>query len=307
MIDRADLQLVLAVKDAGSLVAAADKLGVTAAAVTKRLALLESRLSVRLFRRTTRVVSATTEGELYATLARQLVEDFETLEARVTEQTSAPIGSIKLACNVGFGRTWAGPAVREFCRRYPQVEVELHLRNQLPELQAEGFDAALWLWQPHSSQWIVHKLAANHRVVVASPSYLGANGAPATPQDLERHECLLMLERDMPQNLWHLERIKGRKALAVDVRVAGRLRSNSGDVLRDWALDGAGIALRPLWDVHAHLLRGELTQLLPQYAKLDSDVQWIAPYRQHLPRRVRLLKEFFAERLQTAPWIRGLQ
>jgi LysR family transcriptional regulator, transcriptional activator for dmlA len=303
MIDRTDLRLVLAIKDCGSLVAAADKMDVTAAAVTKRLALLETRLAVKLFRRTTRSVNVTPEGELYCGMARKLLEDFESLEARVTEQASEPIGTIKIACNAGFGRMWAGPAVEEFCRLYPQVEVELHLRNQLPDLQAEGFDAALWLWQPHSTQWIIQKLAANHRIVVAAPSYLKAHGAPAAPQDLTQHACLLMLERDMPQNLWHLSLIQGRGAKTVDVRVAGRLRSNNGDVIRDWALSGAGIAIRPLWDVHAHVQRGRLVHLLPRYAKLDSDVQWIAPYRQHLPRRVRLLKEFFGERLKAAPWM----
>ena len=305
MQDRADLLLVLAVKETGSLVGAAKRLQVSGAAITKRLAHIEARLSVRLFRRTTRSVMPTPEGELYCELARQLVDDFESLEARVADLSTTPQGSIKLACNVGFGRQWAAPAIEQFSRLHPGVDVELHLRNRLPDLQAEGFDGAIWLWHPQSTQWIVQTLAKNNRAMVASPAYLQRAGTPRTPEDLSGHVCLLMLERDMPVHIWRLSRLgpHADPSVATDIRVSGPLRSNNGEVLRDWAVNGAGIALRPFWDVHAYIQSGRLIHVLPQYAKLDSDVQWIAPYRAHLPERVRLLKEFFVARLLDAPWI----
>jgi LysR family transcriptional regulator, transcriptional activator for dmlA len=305
MLDRVDLILVLAVNETGSLVGAARRMQVSGAAVTKRLAQIEARLSVRLFRRTTRSVVPTPEGELYCALARRVIEDFESLEARVADLGTTPLGSIKLACNVGFGRQWAAPVIEEFSRLYPSVEIELHLRNRLPDLQAEGFDGAIWLWHPLSTQWIIQTLARNSRVMVASPGYLQRAGTPRTPEDLSRHTCLLMLERDMPVNIWRLNRLDVQTSTpsSIDVRVSGPLRSNNGEVLRDWAIDGAGIALRPVWDVHAHIKSGSLVHVLPDYAKLDSDVQWIAPYRAHLPERVRLLKEFFEVRLRDAPWI----
>ena len=319
MHDRVDLILVLAVKESGSIVGAAKLLRLSGAAVTKRLALIESRLSVRLFRRTTRSVVPTPEGELYCEMARRLVEDFDTLEARVADLSTTPMGTIKLACNLGFGRQWAAPLVDDFSRQYPSVNVELHLRNQLPDLQAEGFDAAIWLWHPPSTQWIIQTLAKNNRVMVASPDYLARAGTPVTPGELQRHSCLLMLERDMPVNIWRLNRIRGEAASseaeadgdnrsgetarhAIDVKVSGLLSSNHGEVLRDWAIRGAGIALRPVWDVHAHIQSGCLVHVLPDYAKLDSDVQWIAPYRAHLPERVRLLKAFLQTRLHDAAW-----
>lgn len=304
MHDRGDLLLVLAVKETGSLTAAGRQLDITGAAVTKRLAQIEARLAVRLFRRTTRSVVATPEGELYCELARRLLEDFENLEARVADFGSTPVGVVKIACNVGFGRQWAGPMIEAFSRLYPSVDIELHARNRLPDLQAEGFDGALWLWHPQSTQWIIQTLAKNHRAMVAAPAYLERAGTPRTPEDLAGHACLLMLERDMPANIWRLNRLGDETGdAAIDVRVTGRLRSNNGDVLRDWAIGGAGIGLRPVWDVFEHIRSGRLTHVLPEYAKLDSDVQWIAPYRSHLPQRVRLLKEFLAARLSEAPWL----
>jgi LysR family transcriptional activator of dmlA len=306
MHDRGDLLLVLAVKETGSLAGAARRLEVSGAAITKRLAQIEGRLAVRLFRRTTRSVVPTPEGELYCELARQLVEDFESLETRVADLGTTALGSIKIACNVGFGWQWAAPVIDEFSRLYPFVEIELHLRNRLPDLQAEGFDCAIWLWHPLSTQWIIQTLAKNNRAMVASPAYLQRAGTPRTPEDLSGHACLLMLERDMPLNIWRLSRLapQSDSACAIDVRVSGPLRSNNGEVLRDWAINGAGIALRPFRDVHAHIRSGRLVHVLPDYAKLDSDVQWIAPYRAHLPERVRLLKEFFEVRLRDAPWVR---
>jgi len=305
MQDRADLLLVLAVKETGSLVGAAKRLGVTGAAVTKRLAQIEARLAVRLFRRTTRSVMPTPEGELYCELARRLVDDFESLETRVADLGTTPRGTIKLACNVGFGRQWVAPAIEQFSQLYPDVDVELHLLNRLPDLQAEGFDGAIWLWHPQSTQWIIQTLARNNRAMVASPDYLQRAGTPRTPEELSLHVCLLMLERDMPMHIWRLSQLGPQTdpRPALDIRVSGPLRSNNGEVLRDWAVNGAGIALRPFWDVHAYIQSGRLIHVLPEYAKLDSDVQWIAPYRAHLPERVRLLKEFFMARLRDAPWI----
>jgi LysR family transcriptional regulator, transcriptional activator for dmlA len=305
MLERADLALVLAVRETGSLIGAARRLGVSGAAITKRLAQIEAQLAVRLFRRTTRSVVPTPEGDLYCEQAMQLVAGFESLEARIADFSTTPVGLIKLACNVGFGRQWMAPVIDAFSRLYPSVRIELHLRNTLPDLQAEGFDAAVWLWRPLSTQWIIQTLVQNNRVMVAAPDYLQRAGVPQTPADLSRHTCLLMLERDMPSYVWRLNRVSPQDAeeSTIDVRVSGPLSSNNGEALRDWALSGAGIALRPYWDVYAHIQSGSLTHVMRDYAKLDSDVQWIAPYRAHLPERVRLLKEFIEGRLSDAPWL----
>ncbi|WP_460903985.1 LysR family transcriptional regulator [Paraburkholderia jirisanensis] len=305
MLERADLALVLAIRECGSLTGAGARVGVSGAAVTKRLAQIETRLTVRLFRRTTRSVVPTPEGDLYCDLAAKVLSGFADLESRVGDFSTTPVGLVKLACNMGFGRQWMAPAIDEFSRRYPEVRIELHLKNRLPDLQTEGFDAAVWLWQPATTQWIIHTLARNNRVMVASPAYLREHGVPDSLDALRHHACLLMLERDMPANVWRLSRVSAQPydEPATELRVSGVLSSNNGEVLRDWALGGAGIALRPYWDVHAQILAGSLVHVLPDYAKVDSDVQWIAPYRPHLPERVRLFRDFVETRLQDATWL----
>ena len=181
----------------------------------------------------------------------------------------------------------------------------MHLHNRLPDLRAEGYDAALWLWPGKHDAYVVQTLAPHKRVLVAAPGYLRKHGQPQQPADLARHECLLMHERDMPAPIWRLQPDGARrKTAAVDVPVTGRLSSNSGELIRDWCLAGKGIALRPVWDVAEHLQRRRLQRVLPGWARLDADVQWIAPFRAHVPARVRLLQQFLKERLSAAPWLK---
>ncbi|MDM0074803.1 LysR family transcriptional regulator [Variovorax sp. J2P1-59] len=304
MIDRNDLNLVLSVRNHGRIAAAAEHLGVTAAAVTKRLAAIEKRLGVKLFHRTTRRMSPSDEGELCVALAAELLERFEDLEAQVTARSQRPTGQIRLVANAGFGRVHLAPQIAAFHAAYPEISVELHLSNLLPDLLAEGFDAAIWLWEPTSTQWVVSKLAPNHRLVVAAPSYLKRHGHPQTPDDLSHHECIAMAQRDVFDRMWRLQRLdrRGGRDRVIEVKISGSLRSNSGEIVRDWAVSGSGIALRPLWDVTDLLRSGKLVNVLPNYAQLESDVQWIAPFRSHLPRRVTLLRQWLQDAFATPSW-----
>ena len=306
MLDRADLILVLAVRNHGRIAAAAAQLGVTAAAVTKRLASIERTLGIKLFHRTTRRMSASEEGELCASLATQLLDGFDDLEVQVTAQNELVTGNIRLISNAGFGRVHLAPQIAAFHAQHPQIAVELHLSNQLTDLQADGFDAAVWLWGPPTTQWVVTKLAPNHRVVVASPDYVRRRGKPSVPADLAQHECLVMAQRDAFDRMWRLQWLRGRagghRPAAVDVKIKGALRCNSGEVVRDWALAGCGLALRPLWDVTDQLRSGALVDMLPGYAQLESDVQWLAPFRANIPRRVVLLREWLQAAFAHPAW-----
>jgi DNA-binding transcriptional LysR family regulator len=304
MLDRNDLSLVLAVRNKGRIAAAAEHLGVTPAAVTKRLAAIERTLSVRLFERTTRRMSASEEGELCATLAAQLLESFDNLEAQVAERSTKVAGPIRLLSNVGFGRAHIAPQVAAFQEKYPDVSVELHLTNLLPDLQAEGFDAAVWLWGPSTTRWVVMRLAQNQRVVVASPAYVKRHGPLHEPTDLAERACLVTAQRDIFDHLWRLQRIDARRrSKPVDVKVGGALRSNSGDVTREWALAGRGIALRPWWDVADHVRAGRLVDMLPGWAQLESDVQWVTPFRANVPRRVVLLRQWLQDAFARPSWM----
>jgi LysR family transcriptional regulator, transcriptional activator for dmlA len=315
-MERGDLELVLAVRDHGSLAAAAKSLSLAAPAVTKRLAALEAKLGQRLFQRTTRRVSPTAEGEAVCASALPLLAGFKALEAELLERRIEPTGRIRLAATFGFGRLWLGPALARFQALHPRVEVQLQLTEQLPDLAAEGFDGAVWLWSvsgAQAAQWVSRRLAPNQRVLVATPGYLEQHGTPLVLQDLASHACLMARENTgsaRPSfDEWQLQRHFTAKSSAKKsgqdisrVMVNGPLSSNSGELVRDWCLDGRGIMLRSLWDIAPQLHSRQLVRLLPDWSMPDADIHWLAPYRPDAPRRIRLLIDFLVAEFASEPW-----
>jgi DNA-binding transcriptional LysR family regulator len=308
-LDRPELELVLAVRQHGSLVMAARALRVAPSAVTKRLAALEVRLGLRLFQRTTRRVSPTAEGETLCERAIELLRGFDALEAELRERQTEPAGPIRLAATFGFGRLWLGPALADFQARHPAVAVQLQLTEQLPDLAVDGFDGAIWLWNApghRAAEWVSRRLAANQRVLVAAPAYLKAQGEPRSLTDLATHACLVVRENGggpgQRFDHWRLQRDGEPEVQHTPVR--GPLSSNSGEMVRDWCLAGHGIMLRSLWDIAPQLESGALVRVLREYAMPDADIHWLAPYRAQVPRRIRLLVDFLADRFKDEPWRR---
>ena len=306
-MDRPDLELVQAIRQHGTLAAAARALGMAAPAATKRLAAIEAGLGLRLFQRTTRRVSPTAEGDAVCERAAELLRGFEAMESELRERRAEPSGPIRLAATFGFGRHWVGPALARFQQHYPAVSVQLQLTEQLPDLAVEGYDGAIWLWSApaqRASEWVSRRLAHNQRVLVAAPAYLQRHGCPRTPQDLSQHRCLVVRENggltDKHFDHWRLHPADGHGALHVQVR--GPLSSNSGEMVRDWCLQGQGIMLRSLWDIAPQLATGELVRVLPDWSMPDADIHWLAPYRAQVPRRIRLLVEHLAAQFLAEPW-----
>ncbi|MDQ0586747.1 LysR family transcriptional activator of dmlA [Variovorax paradoxus] len=309
-MDRGDLELVLAIRDQGSLAGASATLDVVPSVVTKRLGALETRLGQRLFERTTRRLSVTAEGETVCLHAKTLLEGFAALESELGERQNELVGTIRLAATFGFGRRWLGPALAMFQARHPGLQIELLLTERLPDLGAEGYDGALWLWavqQRRAADWVTRRIARNQRVLAASPAYMERRGMPATVDALGAHDCLVARENgEVNQRqfaLWTLRH--ARDGSTARVRVQGPLTSNSGEMVRDWCLAGHGIMLRSLWDIAPQLASGELVRVLPHYAMPDADIHWIAPWRPKTPRRVRLLLDHLAEQFRGEPWKPG--
>ncbi len=309
-LDRGDLELVLAIRDQGSLAGASATLDVVPSVVTKRLGALEARLGQRLFERTTRRLSVTAEGEAVCLHAKALLEGFAALESELGERQNELVGTIRLAATFGFGRRWLGPALAAFQARHPGLQIELLLTERLPDLGAEGYDGALWLWavqQRRAADWVTRRIARNQRVLAASPAYIERRGMPAAVDALAAHDCLVARENGEPtqrqSSLWTLRH--ARDGTTARVRVQGPLASNSGEMVRDWCLSGHGIMLRSLWDIAPQLASGELVRVLPHYVMPDADIHWIAPWRPKTPRRVRLLLDHLAEQFRGEPWRPG--
>ena len=306
-MERSDLELVLAIRNRGSLAGAAQALDVVPSVVTKRLGALEARLGQRLFERTTRRLSVTAEGEAVCQHAKGLLEGFAALENELGERQRDLVGTVRLVGTFGFGRRWLGPALAHFNQQHPGLEIQLTLAEKLPDLGADGYDGAVWLWAPQhrrAGDWVTRRIARNQRVLAASPDYLARRGTPADVAALARHDCLVARENSEGNErefaLWTLRH--ARDGATARVRVRGPLASNSGEMVRDWCLAGRGIMLRSLWDIAPQLANGELVRVLPQFAMPDADIQWVAPWRPKTPRRVRHLIDFLVERFRGEPW-----
>ena len=306
-MDRGDLALVVAIRDQGSLAGAAATLDVVPSVVTKRLGALEARLGQRLFDRTTRRLSVTAEGEAVCLHARTLLDGFAALESELGERQNELSGTVRLAATFGFGRRWLGPALANFQARHPALQIDLVLTEQLPDLGAESYDGAVWLWavqQRHTADWVSRRIARNQRVLAASPGYLERRGTPASVEALASHDCLVARENGdagpRQHALWTLRH--ARDGSTARVRVQGPLASNSGEMVRDWCLAGHGVMLRSLWDIAPQLATGQLVRVLPHYAMPEADIHWVAPWRPKTPRRVRLLVDHLVEQFRGEPW-----
>ncbi|MES2264812.1 MAG: LysR family transcriptional regulator [Pseudomonadota bacterium] len=278
----------------GSLAAVARELGVTPPVVTKRLSALERRLGVRLLNRTTRRMSVTHEGELYVTNGARILADIEELELQVARSRAAPKGLLRVNATFGFGRKHIAPAVSAFARRYPEVEVQLQMTERPMNLADSAFDVGIRIGELPDARITARRIAANRRLLCASPLYLTRAGAPMSPHDLQRHDCIVIRENDAAYGSWHLS--NGRRQETVKVR--GTLSTNDGETAVGWALDGHGILMRSQWDAAPYLRSGRLCEVLDGWSLPDADIFAVYPERLNLSAKVSAFVEFLAERFK---------
>jgi len=292
-----EMEVFAKVVAAGSLSAAARELGTSPALVSRRLAALESRLGVRLVNRTTRTLNLTVEGSRYYEACTRVLADIQEADAEVAAGRVEPRGALKVALPASFGHQHVAPLVPKFAERYPKVELALSLSDRSVNVMDEGFDVAVCIADLRDSSLAARRLAPNRRVVCASPAYLAAHGTPRTPEDLAKHNCLVVT--DFNAN-WEYKTRDGR---STSVRVQGRYACDNWEVLRQWALAGLGIALKSTWDVYRQLEEGSLVVVLPDYV-FHSDVAIYAvyPHRRFLPAKTRVFIEFLAESFGPDPF-----
>lgn len=266
----------------GSLAATARELNLTPPAVSRRLALLEERLGVRLLNRTTRRISLTSEGEVYFERAQRILSDIVDMERQVSSSRAAPRGLLRVNAPLGFGRSYIGPAVSAFIKAYPEVEVQLHLTDRPIALPDESIDVAIHFGEVPDSRLIARRLAVNRRLLVAAPGYLRTAGVPVHPHDLTQHQCIALRQNSGAWGNWRLNR--GERAETI--KVHGRLTTNDGEVALNWALDGLGILMRAEWDVSKYLRSGRLQQVLADYDTPSADVYAVFTERLNLSAKV---------------------
>ena len=292
MADSSDLAFFVLLARQPTLALAAQALGVTPPAVSRRLAGLEQRLGVRLLNRTTRRLSLTPEGERYLEDGEPILRDLEGLERSLASSRETPHGLLRINATFGFGRRHLAPLISEFARRWPAVEVVLQLTDRPLDLTEHAMDIGIRFGLPPDARILARRIAANRRLLCAAPAYLEARGEPALPRDLQGHACIVIRENNAAYNTWQLS--DGRQQVRVKVR--GPLSTNHGEIAVDWALDGHGIVFRSEWDVAGYLRSGQLVRLLAAWSDDSADIHAIYPQRHHLSAKVRVFIDFLAER-----------
>jgi DNA-binding transcriptional LysR family regulator len=293
-IQPTDLSFFSALAGAGSLSAAARELGVTTPAVSKHLALMESRVGLSLVNRTTRRMSLTPEGELLLQHARRILGEIGALEELLGMSKATPQGLLRVNATLGFGRSHVAPLISRFLRKHPQVQVQLQLSVNPPPLTDDAFDVCIRFGPPPDARVIARHIAPNRRLLCAAPAYLGKHGTPKAPHELSKHNCLGIRQGEEAYGVWRLSSGRGKSARTEAIRTRGNLTTNDGEIAVNWALDGHGILMRAEWDVARHLKSGRLVQVLPQYHTPDADIYAVYPQHHPLAARVRAFVDFVA-------------
>lgn len=288
MTSISDLDIFARVARTANMSAAGREMGLSPAVVSKRISLLEDRLGARLFQRTTRHLTLTETGEGYFKRVVDILSLIEEAEDFVSRRNTRPRGVLKVTAPTAFSRLHIAPHLPAFLSRFGDIEIEMHLTDNFVDIIRDGFDVAIRIGELRDSSLVARKLAADDRVLCATPGYLAEAGKPKKLADLERHNCLLAGAQDV----WRLEGPEGQ----VQARVKGNIRSNSGEFVREALLSGLGIALRSTWDVGAELEAGQLQVVLPDYRGSSSvSIFAVYPCREFMPNKVNVFIEFLNE------------
>jgi DNA-binding transcriptional LysR family regulator len=283
-----DMVVFVHVVETGSLSAAARDLHLSVTVVSRRLSRLEERLGVRLANRTTRRLSLTEEGAAFHARCVRILEDVEDAETEVTRGRDIATGLLRVTSTFAFGRRRLAPLLHEFQQLHPGLQIHLDASDSFVNLVESGYDLAIRFGALADSSLIVRQLAPNVRVICAAPSYLERRGRPATIDDLLKHDCIIY--GNPPMDHW-------RFADASSVRVKGTLSANDGEVAHAWALEGAGLVLKSIWDVEEDIRAGRLEVVLPALRLPAAPIHAVYPHRRHTAAKVRLCVDFLARKL----------
>lgn len=290
----ADIGFFSTLAASSSLSAAARELGLTAAAVSKRLTQMEQRAGVMLVNRTTRRMMLTPEGEVFLAHARRILDEIDELGELLGSAKKSPKGLLRVNATLGFGRGHVGPAISRFVARHPQVSVQLQLSVAPPPLTDDAFDVCIRFGELPDTRVIARRLASNRRLLCASPTYLARHGTPLAPHDLRRHNCIGIRQGDEPYGVWRLSSGRGASHKTETVRISGNLTTNDGEIAVKWALDGHGILMRAQWDIEEYLADGRLVVVLDGYSTPSADIYAVYAQRHQMSARIRAFVDFLA-------------
>jgi DNA-binding transcriptional LysR family regulator len=284
------------VVEAGSFVAAAERMQLSPAMASKHVMHLETHLGARLLNRTTRKISLTEAGRGYYERCAQALTELEEAEQAVSEAAAVPKGTLRINSVSTFGMRELMPAIADYTARHPGVTVEITMTDRIVDLVEEGYDLAIRASRSsrlRASSLIARQIARAYFVICASPEYLRRHGTPRVPDDLRHHNCLRLSANGPLAREWPI----GSGDQAASVPATGNIVADDIEALRVAALLGAGIAYLGTDCIRDDLEGGRLVPLmLDHVAPRELPIFAMYPSRRHLSAKVRSFVDFIAER-----------
>lgn len=286
------MRMYVAVIEGGSFAAAADRMKVSRAMVSKQVQKLEQHLGTRLMNRTTRRLSMTETGRAFYARSAQIVLDVEEAEQIAGQMTMRPQGVLRVTIPLSYGQHRLAAILGAYTQAYPLVALDIAMSDRKVDLIEEGFDVAVRIGVLPGSDLIARKLGVERSVACAAPAYLARHGTPHTPHELRNHACLGYSLTGGGAD-WRFEAPDG----PVVVPISGPIKADNGDILRLAAVCGAGIAFQPGFIVDDDIAAGRLVRVLPDWQSPEMGVYAVYPSRKHLSAKVRTFVDFLAAAL----------
>jgi len=287
------MSIFVTVSEAGSLSAAARRLGMPLATVSRKVAELETHLRTRLLHRTTRQLSLTEAGASYLAACRRILEEIGEAERAATGEYAAPKGELVVTAPVVFGRLHVVPVVAEFLAHYPQISVSLMLTDRVVHLMEEHGDIAVRIGDLPDSTLMATQVGKVRRVVCASPAYLAQRGLPDTPEDLAGHDCITF-EVLESKRAWVFGGAKSQRSVAVH----SRLTVNTAEAAIDAAVLGVGLIRVLSYQVAQAVDDEKLRIVLEPFESAPLPVSLVHKGQTPLPLKLRAFLDFVAPRLR---------
>ncbi|PKQ04110.1 MAG: LysR family transcriptional regulator [Alphaproteobacteria bacterium HGW-Alphaproteobacteria-11] len=289
-----EIEVFVAVADAGSFTKAGTRLRLSPPAVTRAISALEDRLCARVFNRTTRSLTITEVGQRFLENARRILTDLDTAEKEAVGETAMPHGHLAITASVTFGRAALAPVVCSFLGQHPRVSASVLLLDRVVNLVEEGIDIAIRIGHLPDSNLIAKRIGEVRQILVASPNYLARRGTPVSPSDLRLHSVIAFTGL-MPNREWHF--LNGQKPGSVTLRPA--LEVNDALASIQAAEMGHGITTTLSYMVSDRIRGGKLTTVLDTFTLPPQPVHLVYPHARLVAPKIRAFIDFAAPRLKT--------
>lgn len=252
---------------------------------------LEKTVGFRLFNRTTRAVSLTTDGAEFLPYAQQSLETLEAGLSVVRGESAEVAGLIRMTMPGSFGRMHVLPLLSDFHESYPLVTLDLRLSDEVLDVVEGAYDLIIRNAPLRDSTIVARKLAPDRRLLVASPEYLERHGWPANPEDLVSHRCVVLAD-------WNRWKFEAEQVISVPRSFV----ANDGEATRAMMENGLGVGICSLWNAGPSLRSGRLVEVLPDFPLVTESAIWaLYPSKRLVPPRVRAMLDFLVERFSPVP------